>query len=72
LGKHLGLHPRYVGKLLSQNPSPDVYPCFKVVAYDGALCGFALGLEDKIKRLKAEGIKIVKRKVPTEYFYYFV
>ncbi|MDD2537541.1 MAG: MGMT family protein [Candidatus Absconditabacteria bacterium] len=72
LGRHLGLHPRTVGMLLGKNPYPDRYPCCKVVGYDGALTGFSLGLADKERRLKAEGIRVIDGKVPKEYFHYFV
>jgi methylated-DNA-[protein]-cysteine S-methyltransferase len=71
LGRHLNIHPRAVGRLLSKNPYPDKYPCFKVVAFNGALNGFAFGLEDKAKRLKVDGIEIVNGAVPEKYFYTF-
>jgi methylated-DNA-[protein]-cysteine S-methyltransferase len=71
LGRHLGIHPRAVGMLLGKNPYPDKYPCFKVVARNGALTGFAFGLEDKAKRLKADGVEVVNGAVPEKYFYYF-
>jgi O6-methylguanine-DNA--protein-cysteine methyltransferase len=65
------MHPRAVGRLLAWNPEPDRYPCFKVVAADGDLRGFALGLEEKVKRLAADGIEVVNGVVPQRYFYYF-
>jgi methylated-DNA-[protein]-cysteine S-methyltransferase len=71
LGKYLDIHPRAVGRLLSKNTAPDKYPCFKVIAYDGSLNGFAYGLADKEKRLKADGIEIVEGKVPEKYFWEF-
>ncbi|MDR2190478.1 MAG: MGMT family protein [Candidatus Peribacteria bacterium] len=71
LGKFLGIHPRAVGKFLSKNTQPDMYPCFKVVAYDGKLNGFAYGLADKEKRLKADGVAVIDGKVPEEYFWEF-
>lgn len=49
---------RYVGQLLHDNPEPDRFPCFKVVKSDGSLGGFAMGPEDKIRRLRADGIII--------------
>lgn len=49
---------RYIGQLLNKNPEPDKYPCYKVVNSDGKLGGFALGCDDKIKRLKKDGIKV--------------
>ncbi|MDR0650560.1 MAG: MGMT family protein [Candidatus Peribacteria bacterium] len=71
LGKYLSIHPRAVGRLLSKNTEPDRYPCFKVVSYDGSLNGFAYGLEDKVKRLQADGVEIVEGKVPERYFWEF-
>ena len=67
LGKKLWLHPRSVGRLLSKNQEPDKYPCFKVVAFDGKLTGYALGLEEKERRLKAEGIQVIEGKVEEKY-----
>lgn len=49
---------RFVGRLLNTNPYPDDYPCYKVVATDGSLGGFALGFDDKIQRLKEDGIEV--------------
>ena len=64
---------RYVGRLLSKNPEPDKYPCYKVVQSDGKLGGFALGAKDKIRRLKADGIEVRNGKVVnfTHVFYSF-
>ena len=71
LGKYIGMHPRSVGRILAKNPYPDTYPCCKVVGYNGNLTGFALGLEDKERRLKAEGIEVVEGRVPEEYLWRF-
>lgn len=49
---------RFIGQLLNRNPHPDKYPCYKVVASDGRLSGFALGQTEKVRRLKADGIEI--------------
>lgn len=54
---------RYVGQLLGSNPDPQRYPCYKVVRSDGSLGGFALGCEEKEKRLKVEGIEVVDGKI---------
>lgn len=54
---------RAVGQLLGHNPEPDLYPCYKVVGSDGTLRGYALGLPEKIKRLKADGILIKDGKI---------
>lgn len=49
---------RQIGQLLHNNPEPDKYPCYKVVKTDGTLGGFALGCDDKIKRLGKDGIEV--------------
>lgn len=71
--KHLAqkfwLHPRTVGMIMGKNQFPDRYPCCKVVASDGKLTGYALGLAEKEKRLLAEGIQIVDGKVDPKYFW---
>ncbi len=63
--KFFGLpnHARYIGKLLNQNKNPDKYPCFKIVEASGFLGGFALGLEEKIKRLEKINISIKNKKI---------
>lgn len=48
---------RAVGNACNQNPfAPDV-PCHRVVASNGKLGGYALGLNKKIALLKKEGVK---------------
>lgn len=54
---------RYTGQLLNKNPEPDRYPCYKVVRSDGSLGGFSKGLNNKIKRLAADGIRVKKGKL---------
>ena len=49
---------RFAGQLLHRNPHPEKYPCYKVVSSDGSLGGFALGQEEKIRRLKKDGIEV--------------
>lgn len=49
---------RFVGQLLNKNPHPDEFPCYKVVQSDGKLGGFALGNENKVARLKKDGIEV--------------
>lgn len=65
--KHIGqkfwLHPRVVGMIMRTNTDPDRFPCCKVVASDGKLNGYALGLEEKIARLQQEGIFVHQGKV---------
>lgn len=56
---------RAVGQMLSENKDPTRYPCHRVVSSEGTLGGFThpLGLLEKTKRLKAEGIKIVNGRI---------
>lgn len=49
---------RFVGRLLNKNPHPNEVPCYKVVSANGTIGGFAYGLEDKIRRLKEDGIEV--------------
>lgn len=60
------IHPRTVGMIMRTNQFPDRYPCCKVVGSDGKLTGYALGLQEKEKRLKAEGIQIKYGRVAKE------
>lgn len=54
---------RAVGNALNKNKHPDSIPCFKVVNSDGTLGGFALGPEEKIRRLKEEDIEVKDNKI---------
>src|SRR5438128_2622241 len=49
---------RAVGNALNKNPYAPAVPCHRVVGSDGALTGFAGGLEKKRKLLVSEGIKL--------------
>lgn len=54
---------RAVGVALNLNPDPEYTPCYKVVNSDGTLGGFSLGIEDKIRKLQKDGIKIRGNKI---------
>ncbi len=59
LAKHLG-HPRAaraVGSACGANPIPFLVPCHRVVASNGGLGGFGLGLEVKRALLEREGVR---------------
>jgi hypothetical protein len=38
-------------------------PCFKIVKSDGSLGGFGLGINDKVRRLKNDGIEVKNGKI---------
>ena len=63
--------PRAIGRIMAGNTDPVTYPCYKVVASNGALTGYSGhgGLLGKKKLLENEGIKITKGKVDKKYFY---
>jgi deoxyribonuclease V len=56
-------YARAVGKYMNKNPDADTMPCFKIVRSDGSLGGFGLGINDKIRRLKNDGIEIKDGKI---------
>ncbi len=49
---------RAIARLLPKNPELDKVPCYKVVHSDGRIGGYVLGIEEKIRRLRAEGIGV--------------
>ena len=65
--------PRAIGGILANNPDPINYPCYKIVASDGQLCGYSAsgGLKRKAELLKRDGIKVVNGIVAEDYFYYY-
>jgi len=56
-------YARAVGKMMNKNPDADTMPCFKIVSSGGGLGGFGLGLDDKIRRLKEDGIQVKNGKI---------
>ena len=66
LAKVSGIHnPRVVGILLHKNPDPARVPCHRVVNSQGKLAkNYAFGGERaQAEKLKAEGVKIINRRV---------
>jgi len=65
------IHPRVVGIIMSQNKYPDIYPCYKVLSESGKLWWYsgAGWCEEKIERLKKDGIEVKKWKVDKKYFW---
>ena len=65
--------PRAIGRIMAHNSDPEHYPCYKVVAFDGKLCGYSApgGLSTKENLLQQEGIQVINGKVDSQYFYIF-
>ena len=55
---------RAVGMANHDNPLLIITPCHRVVGKDGALTGFACGLEVKRRLLELEGVRLPKAGVP--------
>ncbi len=62
VAKKLRIHPRVAGRLLSNNPYPNKYPCYRVVFSDGRV------VKKHIKLLKEEGIDIKQDKIDLKRF----
>ena len=50
---------RAVGSANGRNPIPIIVPCHRVVARDGSLGGYSLGLDMKRALLALEGVSVV-------------
>ena len=71
LGRELGIHPRVVGRLLSQNPDLSGIACYRVILSNGRLGGYRLGAEEKLKRLRSEGIEISSGRIDLSRYEHF-
>jgi methylated-DNA-[protein]-cysteine S-methyltransferase len=69
IADRFSIHPRYVGRILHINQDHETYPCYKVIKSDGGVSGYALGCEDKIRRLVHDGIEITDGKIDQKYFW---
>lgn len=60
---------RAVGNAMNKNPhDTNVYPCHRVISANGNIGGYAHGTEEKIRKLKSEGIIIENNKIDLEKF----
>lgn len=57
LAQELRSSPRAVGRANATNPICLVIPCHRVIGADGALTGFAFGVEIKSRLLALEGFR---------------
>jgi methylated-DNA-[protein]-cysteine S-methyltransferase len=64
IGDALGIAGyRAVGLALNKNPFSPYVPCHRVVASDGSVGGFAVGVEKKGELLRKEGVIVKDGKV---------
>ncbi|MEI7497833.1 MAG: MGMT family protein [Candidatus Falkowbacteria bacterium] len=54
---------RAVGNALNKNSEIPHIPCHRVVKSDGSLGGYALGINQKVKYLASEGVKVENGKI---------
>jgi O-6-methylguanine DNA methyltransferase len=54
---------RQIGRILSQNPYPQKFPCYKVVKSNGEIGGYRQGPKKKIAFLKRDGIIVRGNKI---------
>ncbi len=64
IAKKLGLNPRYVGRILSENEHPVEYPCYKVVRSDGIVGGYTIGSKNDDKTAGVKRKKLIADGVP--------
>ena len=71
LARVCGISPRAIGRIMARNSEPQRYPCYKVVASDGALCGYSApgGLQKKQALLMADGVTFVRGNVESKHLY---
>ena len=65
--------PRAIGRIMAGNRYPREYPCYKIVAADGALTGYSApgGIAKKQKLLARDGIRLKRGRVDKRYFHFF-
>lgn len=64
-------HPRAVWKIMNINQDPITYPCYKVIRSNGEIWWYEPGCDAKIKKLEADGIKIVNWKIDKKFIWYW-
>ena len=52
-----------LGNAMNKNPNAPKVPCHRVVGSNGALTGYAFGLDKKAELLKSEGVEVKNNKV---------
>ena len=72
LAKKLKIHPRFVGRLLSQNPYPVKYPCYKVISSSGEVGNYSSkgGSKRKAELIKKDRIEIRNNKIDLRKYVY--
>lgn len=61
---------RAIGNACNKNPNAPQTPCHRVIASNGSLGGYALGLHKKVQLLEREGVEIVDNRIDLARFGY--
>lgn len=61
---------RAVGNAMNKNPYAPQVPCHRVVGSNGSMTGFASGIPNKVKMLKAEGVEVKNNRVDLSKYEY--
>jgi O-6-methylguanine DNA methyltransferase len=70
LARAAGTGPRAVGSVMRSNRQPGFYPCYKVINSTGHVGEYSGpgGVQEKIRRLRADGVEVVNGRVDLERF----
>lgn len=76
LAKACNSSPRAIGQIMKRNKYPEICPCYKVIRSDGTLGGYAgktkgKKINEKIQKLKRNGIVIKNGRIDKRYFWHF-
>lgn len=63
LAEKFWTHPRAIATYMRTNKEYDTYACYKVVAADGWLSWYILGVPEKQKRLEKDWVRVIDGKV---------
>lgn len=63
LAKHFHTSPRAIASMLAANTELELYPCYKVIHTDGTIGGYRGGVEEKIRKLEDDEIRINQGKI---------
>ena len=66
LAQKFWTHPRAIATYMRTNKERDSYPCYKVVAHDGWISGYILGVDEKTRRLTNDGVIVQNNMVAEE------
>ena len=61
---------RAVGNAMNKNPHAPEVPCHRAISSNGYIGGFSSGSKNKIKMLRAEGIKIKNNRIDLDKYFF--